>query len=82
MGYKILIIQIEAYSGVNSKKINKFTAWNIINVGKQIYNKFIYVMIYSTPQGLLAALHLEFVTSSNKQKKPSLESMHEFSLCI
>ena len=82
MGYKILIIQIEAYSGVNSKKINKFTAWNIINVGKPIYNKFTYVMIYSTPQGLLAALHLEFVTSSNKQKKPSLESMHEFSLCI
>ena len=30
-------------------------------------------MIYSTSQGLLAALHLEFVTSSNKQKKPSLE---------
>ena len=30
-------------------------------------------MIYSTAQGLLAALHLEFVTSSNKQKKPSFE---------
>ena len=29
-----------------------------------------YTLWFSTTQGLLAALHLEFVTSINKQKKP------------
>ena len=50
-----------------------------------------YTLWFSTAQGLLAALHLEFVTSSNKKKKPVFwkssfesyfESMLEFSLCI
>ena len=48
IGCRILIIQFEGYSGVNHKKLvrftYRFTAWNI-NVGKLIYNTFIHVMI-------------------------------------
>ena len=44
IGYKIVTIQIEGYSGVNRQKVDRLTAWNI-NVGKPIYNTFIYVMI-------------------------------------
>ena len=45
IGYKIVIIQIVAgYSGLNCKKLDKFTAWNI-NAGKSIHNKVINVMI-------------------------------------
>ena len=44
IGCRILIIQFEGYSGVNHKKLVRFTAWNI-NSGKLIYNTFIYVMI-------------------------------------